>query len=166
MPEYDDCGNCGGEVTDDSDFCPHCGVLFEQAPVVACATHNGSGSCAVCVICGRYLCEICAVEVGGRFLCPEHESIKLVENYALVYQSRDVAEAATVRAMLTPSGQVASEDGEGNLDIPVEDDGGQFDVVDANLFTRGQLARLYVPIPRYLEAMEILKEWRESLKNP
>ena len=161
MPELDDCGNCGYEVSDDSDYCPYCGVLFEHAPLVTCETHMNREASAVCVICQRPLCEACAVEVASRFLCPDHQSVKLRENYALVYQSRDVAEASAVRAMLS-EGDVATEDEEGNV-IEAEDD--KLYVVDANLFTRSQLARLYVPVPRYLEAMEILREWRETQQN-
>lgn len=162
MPEYDDCGNCGREVTDDSDFCPFCGVLFEHAPMMVCEVHRAGEAFAVCVICQKFLCEFCAVEVENRFLCPDHQDVRLSGDYALIYESRDVAEAAAVRSLLTPGG-VASEDDEGNVHSEGEDNSP--DVIDTNLFTRGRTARIYVPIPRYLEASEVLREWREDLKS-
>ncbi len=53
--------HCGDEVTEDSDFCPHCGVLFAEAGDVFCDEHQQKPATGVCIICRKVFCEECGV---------------------------------------------------------------------------------------------------------
>jgi hypothetical protein len=136
--DTDKCGNCEQEVTTDSDFCPHCGVFFESSPAVACAADGDREADGVCVICQKFVCERCGVQVLGRWLCGDHQNVELREDFAMVFQSSQFSSSGVVKSTLEDAG---------------------FQVIDMNWRARGgRYNKLYVPIPDFVKASEILKD--------
>lgn len=64
------CVHCQAEVQATEEFCPHCGMLFEEERV--CAHHHGVGAIGVCVVCGEAFCRQCGGWREGRFRCEQH----------------------------------------------------------------------------------------------
>jgi hypothetical protein len=141
MPEVDNCGNCGEEASTDSDFCPHCGVLFEQAPFTVCDFHRDREAEGVCIICRKFVCDGCAIVIHKRLFCAEHQDVVAQEDFARVHESNYIAEAESIAAMLKGAG---------------------FEVVAPVWGARGRLARVFVPIPEYVEAIKLVHEWKEQ----
>ena len=158
MHEYGPCPSCDGEITEDSDFCPHCGILFEKKIRVPCDTHSQGQAVGVCILCRALLCHECVHTKGGRRFCSEHRNVKVEQDWALIFQSNDINEAELVRSFLesisqqlilrnfTPHGFVW-------------DGGGD------SLFSRQAVnrpAKLFVPIPDYVGARKALEEWEAA----
>ncbi|MBI3585979.1 MAG: hypothetical protein HY088_02485 [Ignavibacteriales bacterium] len=139
MDDMDHCGNCGGEVTSDSDFCPHCGVFFEHAPIIACETDPTNEADGVCVICRKAVCEQCCSLSGKCLLCPEHKGLEVFSDCVNVYQSDSVSEAEMVKSFLVTH----------DLEAIIRD--GFF-----RHYSQGP-AKVFVPIPQYTNAVEILR---------
>lgn len=137
MVDLDTCGNCGEEAAVDSEYCPHCGVLFENAADATCESDRDREATAVCIICRRFICERCGVQVGNRWLCKEHANVEVVEDWAKVYDSADPVLVSAMKAALEASG---------------------LEVIDQNWKARGgRSGKLFVPVPDYLRAVEVLK---------
>lgn len=155
MAEIVACSRCGGEVYEDNDFCPHCGVLFDKAGQVACDTHPDQPAVGVCIICRRVLCAQCEKRRIGRSFCSEHRKVEVAEDWVKVFQSHEVTEADLARAVLQTAGfkvqmQNFSSIGylwEGGGDSPV------------SRMQVGRPAKVFVPIPDFERALETLKEW-------
>ena len=86
------CGECGGDVSVDDDFCPDCGVLFRDN--VFCVNHPSQPALAVCLICKTPLCEDCLKQVGQLCFCEKHVSYDIYEGFARVFESVDGGLAA------------------------------------------------------------------------
>lgn len=156
------CPECGGEVTSDSDFCPHCGELFEGSDALRCSFHPQNRAVAVCIICQRTVCEECGKKKQNRWLCPDHSNVTVEQDWALIFQSPDINEAELVKSVLESIGKkvVARNFGPNNV---VWEGGGD------SLFSRqalNRLAKLFVPIPEYDDAKKALREWESSNKSP
>jgi preprotein translocase subunit SecY len=97
-----DCGVCGGRLAGDEAFCPACGAAFEDAP--ACASHPGGPALARCVVCGKALCDSCALVRDGRSVCGEHVGVAFVEGWAVVAVAETPVEAESLRRRLVAAG--------------------------------------------------------------
>lgn len=144
------CTHCGGDVTPDSDFCVHCGVLFEKKS--ACETHPERSAVAVCVLCHRLMCSDCARETNRRFFCEKHSTVEVEEGWALVFQSLDLFEASLVRTKLGGAG----------ISVSVQNDHsiGFFGFMDTPI-GRTNLdypVKIFVPFDQYLLASQLLAE--------
>ena len=104
MAEFINCSHCGEEITEDSDFCPHCGTLFEEAGEVFCDLHPQDSGAGVCIICRKLSCEECGVQVRGRFFCSAHRKIKVEQDWAEVFRSTEISEAELVKSVLESTG--------------------------------------------------------------
>ncbi len=144
MPEFDTCGNCGKEISADSDFCPHCGVLFEHTTGVACETHPDREATRTCVICYQLMCEECRAPSSDRYLCMEHREAELLDDWAKVFQSPNEAEAELVKGLLE-SFNFRS-------------------VILRNRIQEAQVVKVFVPLPDYSTAVEFLQS-REVENN-
>lgn len=156
MPEYKNCTNCDGEVTPDSDFCPHCGVLFENAGTVVCERHPDRKAVSVCIICRVLVCEHCKASAGNRTFCSDHKGIEVQQDWANVFQSTDINDAELVKSLL--------EAAEFHIQVQnfnpigfVWDGGGDSSLSRSAL---SKPAKIFVPIPEYLEALEAVNEWK------
>jgi len=151
--EYQDCGNCFEPVTVGSDFCVHCGVLVSEDDFF-CEEHPDSTATAVCVICRRLMCELCAKKKGVKILCEEHKKVEISEDWAVAFQSVDYYEANIVRGKLESAGITVNP--RNNASIGFIADG----------FIEGPIGRtilkypvkVFVPLDQYLKAIEIVKE--------
>jgi RNA polymerase subunit RPABC4/transcription elongation factor Spt4 len=159
--ELDTCYHCGGEVTNDSDFCPHCGVLFETGEEVFCDLHPQEQAVAVCVICRTVLCSDCCRVVAGRAFCVAHRGVQVQEDWAEVYRSTEITEAELVKAILESAGKKVLVQNFNSMGF-VWDGGGDSSISRSNV---NKPAKVFVPIPEYLEALQAVTEWKSSTTN-
>ena len=158
MSAYQPCPSCGEEITEDSDFCPHCGTVFENAPSIPCDDHSQKTAVAVCIICRKLLCEECAHVKSGRRFCLEHRSVKVEQDWALLYQSADVNEAELARSFLESINQrmvTRNFQAQGSIW-----DGGGDSLVSRQVLNSP--AKIFVPIPDYVQAKRSLDEWKSA----
>ena len=150
--ETDKCGNCREEVTVDSDFCPHCGVLFDKTPVVACETDPSQEASGVCIICQKPVCETCSFVKFKRLFCQVHKDVVVVGDDAVVYESIDPFQAELVVGLLKSGGFSAIVQ-RSNRAHGAETE--QFWIS----FSSGRRYenRVFVPIPDYFKAIELLQ---------
>jgi RNA polymerase subunit RPABC4/transcription elongation factor Spt4 len=156
--QYRDCPKCTEEVTRDSDFCPHCGVLFSGARGQMCDSHTDQLATGVCIICTKLVCGSCISVVRGRTFCSNHRKVIVEQDWVRIFQSTDINESEMIRAFLESSGyKVLVRDF-----APVGyvwDGGGDSAVSRSNM---GKPAKIFVPIPEYLKAKESLEEWKSG----
>jgi hypothetical protein len=158
MSELTNCHYCGDEVTVDSDFCPHCGVLFAEAGEVFCDEHLQESAIRVCIICRKVCCEDCGVKVGGRSFCLAHRKVGVQEDWAEVFRSTEVADAELVKSLLESTGHKVLGQNFSSIGF-VWDGGGDSPISRSNI---NKPAKVFVPIPEYLQAMEVVYDWRSS----
>ena len=140
MPDLTTCSNCSEEVTTDSDFCPQCGYLFKEAPVVHCERDFNQEASGVCIICQKVVCPRCREVRNHRLFCIEHKDVLVQENWALVFESHDVVDVELMKSYLDANGIQALVQ---NMGMRAK--------------SRGS-ARVFVPIPEYLAAKKTLEE--------
>jgi hypothetical protein len=133
------CGNCGDNVTVDSDYCPHCGILFDQAPPTACENHYDTQADGVCIICGKVLCDECLVKRNKRSFCADHCGVEVEGDGAVLCRCADPTQRTAIESRLK----------EESIDV--------FPVEQGTIFRRPYTV-LMVPIPDYLRAAGILDD--------
>jgi RNA polymerase subunit RPABC4/transcription elongation factor Spt4 len=157
--QYVNCPECAEEITRDSDFCPHCGVLFPGAGKQMCDLHNEQIAIGVCIICRKLVCDSCLKVIRRRAFCPDHRKVIVEQDWARIFQSTDITESEMIRAFLQSAGyKVLVRDFE-----PVGyvwDGGGDSSVSRSNM---SKPAKIYVPIPEYMKAKESLEEWKSGV---
>ncbi|GJQ19853.1 MAG: hypothetical protein HBSIN02_02080 [Bacteroidia bacterium] len=142
----------------DSDFCPHCGTLTGLAEQIGCGRHPDRQAAAVCIMCGMPVCDSCAVKKHGKWFCKDHASVHVEQDWALVLESPDINKAELARSVLEAGGFHVIVRNFGP-NTAVWEGGGD------SLFSRQQLNRLakvFVPLPEYLNAVQSLLEWEEA----
>ena len=158
MSEMIKCQYCGEEVTDDSDFCPHCGNLFIEGKLVFCDEHPKKSAIAVCIICRKLICDECGVEVHGRNYCMEHRKVKVQQDWAEIFRSTEIADAELVKSILESAGHKVTVQNFNSIGF-VWDGGGDSPISRSNI---NKPAKVFVPIPEYLDAMKHLSEWNSA----
>jgi len=158
MPEFMTCKNCEREATTDSDYCPHCGLLFGSNRKVVCAAHPSSNAIGVCIVCQTPLCELCGESNEDRLFCSKHLDVVLEDDWAEVLRSTDINEAELVKAILEGVGFHVEVRDFGSIGF-VWDGGGDSSLSRSQL---GKPARVFVPISELLQARETLREWESS----
>jgi hypothetical protein len=158
MSELIKCNYCREEITADSDFCPHCGAIFIRETEVFCDEHPQKKAVGVCIICHKVCCEECGSEVDGRSFCFLHEEVKVEQDWAIVADTSDIAEAEMVRSLLESQGHKVQLQNFNSIGY-IWGGGGDSPVSRSNI---NKPARVFVPIPEYLEAVKELEEWRSS----
>ncbi|HTP80892.1 MAG TPA: hypothetical protein VMM57_10895 [Bacteroidota bacterium] len=151
-----ECTACFGEVTDDSDYCPHCGIIFEQAAAAQCSRHPDSGAVAVCIICRDPLCKKCAHRKRGRYFCVDHRRVAVQQDWAEVLVSTEVLDAELAKSLLESNGFHVLAQNFQSVGF-VWDGGGDSPVSRSNI---GRPAKVLVPIPEYSSARRTIEEWR------
>lgn len=158
MTQYGRCSRCGEDVTEDSDFCPHCGVLFPAAENVFCDTHPVERSSGVCIICRKVVCPRCSKTVRARVFCLDHCAVEVQQDWARVFESTEINDAELIRSVLE----------KGQFRVLVQnfssigyawDGGGDSPQSRSNL---SRPAKVFVPIPEYLEALKTVVDWQAS----
>jgi len=157
MAEYRACSECGEDVTQDSDFCPHCGVLFTDEHL-HCDVHEQEEATGVCVVCRRLVCARCGKKTHGRMTCEDHRKVEIVEDWARVAQSTEILDAELIRSLLVSNDfhvQVQNFNSIGYA----WDGGGDSPVSRSNI---NKPAKVFVPLPEYMDAMRTIREWESS----
>ena len=160
MEELATCSNCDEEVTTDSDFCPHCGVLFVEDDSIRCQTHTEKPASGVCILCRTLICSSCSMEEKGRLLCEGHAGVSVQEDWAEVFRSTDVNEAEMAKAFLESQGFKIHMLNFGSIGY-VWDGGGESPLSRSAL---NKPVQVFVPIPDYLQAKGVLEDWQFSDK--
>lgn len=151
------CSHCRGEVTEDSDFCPHCGYLLTDEPLT-CQEHPDREASGVCIVCRRLVCDLCSDENERRVFCLDHIDVIIDGDWAEVFRSTDIMEAELAKAVLQEARfhvEVQNFDSIGYA----WDGGGESALSRANL---NSPAKVFVPLSEYLEAKQVLHEWRSG----
>ena len=156
MSEYIKCSYCNEEVTPDSDFCPHCGVLFKESENIRCDEHQQNQASGVCIICQRLLCHECGVKITRRIFCEAHRKVQVQEDWAEVFRSTEIADAELIKSLLESTGLKVLEQ---NCSPKGSIWEGDSSIWRSNI---NKPAKVLVPIPDYLKAMEVVYDWRSS----
>jgi hypothetical protein len=152
------CPSCGNEVTEDSDFCPHCGILFPAAAHTMCDEHPANSALGVCIICGKVLCDLCGSSKDGRIFCAAHKNVRVEEDWAEVFRSTEISDAELVKAVLESAGKDVRVQNFNSIGF-VWDGGGDSPISRSNI---NKPAKVFVPIPDFVEAASIIREWKQS----
>jgi hypothetical protein len=158
MSDLITCPYCSEEVTADSDFCPHCGTLFVDGKDVMCDEHPAKSALGVCIICRKLVCDECGMETGRRFFCSAHRKVEVREDWAEVFRSTEVADAELIKSLLESTGLKVLGQNFNSIGF-VWDGGGDSPISRSNI---NKPAKVFVPIPEYLQAMEVIYDWRSS----
>jgi hypothetical protein len=152
------CHYCGNEITADSDFCPHCGLLFAEAGNVFCDLHQQEPAAGVCIICRKVCCEQCGAKVRGRYFCSAHRKVQVEQDWAEVFRSTEISDAELVKSVLESAGHKVQVHNFNSIGF-IWDGGGDSPVSRSNI---NKPAKIFVPIPEYLDAIKAVEEWRSS----
>jgi RNA polymerase subunit RPABC4/transcription elongation factor Spt4 len=159
--QYDQCSHCGGDVTGDSDFCPHCGVLFAESKEVFCDTDTGERAVGICIMCRKLVCGKCSKVVHGRRFCSDHKKIEVQQDWAKVYQSTEINDAELMKSVLEDAKFRVLVQNFNSIGYSW-DGGGDSPQSRSNL---SKPAKVFVPIPEYFEALKSIQEWESSPTN-
>ncbi|MBN1398829.1 MAG: zinc-ribbon domain-containing protein [Bacteroidetes bacterium] len=152
------CSYCSEEITDDSDFCPHCGALYIRDAEIYCDEHPQNKAGGVCIICHKVCCDECGVEVDGRSFCLVHQNVKVEQDWAEVFESSEISDAEMVKSFLESIGHKVLGHNFNSMGF-IWGGGGDSPVSRSNI---NKPVRVFVPIPEYLDAARELEEWRSS----
>ena len=155
----ENCPQCTEEVTAESDFCPHCGILFETAGSPQCQRHPDAAAIGVCIIDREPGCDRCLKSVQGKFLCVEHRAVEVRQDWASVFASNEINEAELVRVVLKENGVTVLEQNFNSVGF-VLDGGGDSPISRSNL---NKAAKVFVPIPEFLNAKRLIDEWASGV---
>ena len=101
------CDNCDGEIDTESEYCPHCGIVFEkedEGTSIECETHPGVAAVGVCIVCGKPVCRDCATCQKGKVFCDNDEHVKIHQDWAVLCTVSAEYEAEMVKANLELAG--------------------------------------------------------------
>ena len=153
-PEHDQpCPRCSGDVTEDSDFCPHCGILLGTGNFF-CGNHGERKAEAVCIICRKLLCQECATGKNRRTFCDEHKEVEVSEDWAVAFKSYDYYEANIVRGKLESSGITVTP--RNNAGIGFLADGFIETAIGRTILKYP--VKVFVPLDQYLDAISVVNE--------
>lgn len=155
MVKLSPCPNCHEEIYSDSDFCPHCGVLFEKTEKQHCERHSSERAIGICIICRSLRCIACLKRVGGKFLCEAHVEVEVREDWACVFESTDINEAELIHAVLKENTVNVLGQNFNSVGF-VWDGGGDSSISRSNL---SKAAKVFVPIPEFERAKTLVEDW-------
>jgi hypothetical protein len=102
------CNSCNEPITGGVTFCPHCGVLLalaDKAPRrIMCDVHKYTPAVGACVVCGKPVCEMCAVKKLGKLFCDNDEHVKMAFDWVALCSTSTQDEAAMIKANLEGAG--------------------------------------------------------------
>ncbi len=155
---YVQCPQCAEEITRDSDFCPHCGILFSGASGQVCDLHPQRPANGICIICRKLLCGECKKVVRGRTFCSDHRTVEVQQDWVMIFQSTEINESEMVKAFLEAAGHKVLV--QNFAPIGFVWDGGGDSALSRSALSKP--AKIFVPIPEYLKAKESLEEWKSG----
>ncbi len=149
------CGNCELELTNEDEFCPRCGSIFDET--VKCYKHESQSAEGVCVICNYAFCNKCGGFVNETFLCQEHEHYEVLQSLAVVGESKESYEIESLRNTLIGNGLHPFLFSGRNIPstyLPSTEYSNQ-NALDLAIYGNGKI-KILVPFSEVLEAENIL----------
>ncbi len=101
------CPDCEEFVTDADTFCNNCGMLQPTIPAgetPECENHPEVPAVGGCVICGKPVCEDCAMKHNGRVFCEQDEHLNVHSGFVVAYTTSTDYEAEMIKANLEGAG--------------------------------------------------------------
>jgi hypothetical protein len=96
--------------------------------------------------------------IAGRTFCQAHRKVAVQEDWAEVFRSTEVADAELIKSLLESTGHKVLGQNFNSIGF-IWDGGGDSPISRSNI---NKPAKVFVPIPEYLQAMEIVYDWRSS----
>jgi len=96
--------------------------------------------------------------VDGRTFCSLHEEVKVEQDWAEVVCTTDITEAEMIRSVLESLGHKVQLQNFNSIGY-IWGGGGDSPISRSNI---NKPARVFVPIPEYLDSVKELEEWRSS----
>jgi len=78
------CNRCGASHSGEALFCANCGERVREDEGVECETHSTVAATGVCVVCGKPVCDDCAVTRDARVFCEERRHADLASTHERV----------------------------------------------------------------------------------
>ena len=97
------CDACEEVIPEKATFCPHCGILLGDEDIM-CADHPKKEAVGRCVMCGKPVCDACAVKKQGRYFCANDEHLKMAFDFVSVATTPTKYEAEMIRSNLEGAG--------------------------------------------------------------
>ena len=96
------CENCAAIFDPAHGYCPHCGTVVADVGEM-CAEHPRREAIARCVACEAPLCDECAQETEGRYVCENDLGAADTAPWAVVFSSPEEWEVEARRQLLDQS---------------------------------------------------------------
>ncbi len=96
------CENCGAVYDQAHGYCPHCGSINGEA-AENCAEHPRREAVAHCVACEAAICEECAQEMEGRYVCESDMGAADTAPWVILFHSPEEWEVEARRQLLDQS---------------------------------------------------------------
>jgi len=96
------CENCGAIFDAALGYCPHCGALLPDTGEM-CGEHPRREAIARCVACEAPLCDECAQETEGRYVCESDLGAADTEPWVVIFSSSEEWEVEARRQILDQS---------------------------------------------------------------
>ncbi|MBL0174691.1 MAG: hypothetical protein IPP94_05405 [Ignavibacteria bacterium] len=157
-----ECGECGGRIREEDEFCPDCGALFIDP--VLCSRHPDVPAEGVCVVCCLPFCGEEGKRINGVFLCGDHNTYEIYEGMARVHGVSDEATALHYVDILKQAGLHAMV--YSRKSSPAAFGGPDYTLFAASGEFRGNLVNEYkimVPSQQVFDAEAALKELDEDI---
>jgi hypothetical protein len=105
LTEMEDCTGCGERIEAEAEYCPYCGILrITPGKDLECENHPDIPAVAVCIICGKPVCNDCRKIRMNKTFCEDDKHIRVFENWAVAYVSSTEYEAEMVKANIENAG--------------------------------------------------------------
>ena len=98
------CEQCGAPHSAAALFCSTCGFRVRENDIVECDTHSMIEATGVCVICGRPVCDDCAVTRDGKVFCDDARHAELAATHESIAYVSSEAEGEIVAKNLASGG--------------------------------------------------------------
>jgi RNA polymerase subunit RPABC4/transcription elongation factor Spt4 len=98
------CRNCKENIQSEAEYCPVCGILQIDNQDIECENHKNTPAVAVCIICGKPVCQKCRKIKSSKTFCEDDKHVRVYQSWAIAYISSTEYEAEMVKANLENAG--------------------------------------------------------------
>jgi hypothetical protein len=133
-------------------------MLFTEAENVFCDSHSQQKATGICIICRKVCCKECGAKVQGRYFCLIHNKVKVQQDWAEIFRSTEISDAELVRSVLESTGHKVQVQNFNSIGY-AWDGGGDSPISRSNI---NKPAKIFVPIPEYLDAVKVIEEWQSN----
>lgn len=154
MAEVYSCDNCKLEVETNDDYCPNCETIFTDAK---CVNHTNTSAEGVCLICGKFCCSNCGLDVNGSYLCNDHSGVEVIQSMGRVFGTSDSLEIDYTMSILEEENFHPFKFS--RKTSPISLGGTDYSLFRASGESSGHLIneiKIMVPLKEYLKAQELI----------